>query len=41
MVIAPHVAAVPGLATFGLITGLNLLGDGVRDAIDAKGAIWL
>ncbi len=33
---APHVAAFPGLAILMLVLGLNLFGDGVRDALDPK-----
>ena len=32
--IAPHTAVVPGLAIVGTVVGLNLLGDGLRDALD-------
>ncbi|GGE15538.1 ABC transporter permease [Primorskyibacter flagellatus] len=31
---APHVATVPGAAIFLLVTGFNLLGDGLRDALN-------
>ena len=34
LAIAPHVATVPGLAIFLLTVALNLLGDGLRDALD-------
>jgi peptide/nickel transport system permease protein len=33
---APHVAAAPGVATFLLVVGLNLLGDGLRDLLDPR-----
>ena len=33
---APHVALAPGLATFLLVVGLNLLGDGLRDLLDPR-----
>ncbi|MBX3140523.1 MAG: ABC transporter permease [Trueperaceae bacterium] len=33
---APHVAAFPGLAIMGLVVALNLIGDGVRDALDVR-----
>ncbi len=33
---APHVAAMPGLVVFLVVMSLNLLGDGVRDAIDPR-----
>lgn len=34
--IAPHVAIVPGLAILLTVLGLNLLGDGLRDALDPR-----
>lgn len=34
--VASHVAAVPGLALFVLVLGLNLVGDGLRDALDPR-----
>ena len=34
--LAPHVASIPGLAIFLLVTGFNLLGDGLRDALDPR-----
>ena len=34
--VAAHVAAVPGLAIFLLVLGLNLMGDGLRDALDPR-----
>lgn len=34
--VASHVAAVPGLALFLLVAGLNLVGDGLRDALDPR-----
>ena len=33
---APHVAIVPGLAIVVTVMGLNLLGDGLRDALDPR-----
>ena len=33
---APHVAAVPGLAIFVTVLAFNLLGDGLRDALDPR-----
>jgi peptide/nickel transport system permease protein len=33
---APHVAAVPGLVVFLIVMSLNLVGDGVRDALDPR-----
>jgi peptide/nickel transport system permease protein len=34
--IAPHVAIMPGMAIVLLVLGLNLLGDGLRDALDPR-----
>ena len=34
--VAPHVAVVPGLAIVLTVLGLNLLGDGLRDALDPR-----
>ena len=34
--IAPHVALVPGMAIVLMVLGLNLMGDGLRDALDPK-----
>jgi ABC-type dipeptide/oligopeptide/nickel transport system permease subunit len=34
--VAPHVAAFPGLAIFVTVLGFNLLGDGLRDALDPR-----
>jgi len=34
--VAPHVAALPGLAIFLTVLGFNLLGDGLRDALDPR-----
>jgi len=36
MITAPHVAAVPGLAIMLVVFGFNLLGDGLRDALDPR-----
>ena len=33
---APHVATLPGLMIFLLVMSINLLGDGVRDALDPR-----
>ena len=33
---APHVSIFPGLAIIGLVLGLNLLGDGLRDTFDVR-----
>jgi peptide/nickel transport system permease protein len=34
--VASHVAAVPGLAIFILVLGFNLVGEGLRDALDPR-----
>ncbi|NCU19598.1 ABC transporter permease [Candidatus Falkowbacteria bacterium] len=34
--LAPHVALMPGLAIVATVLGLNLLGDGLRDALDPR-----
>ncbi|GFE49476.1 peptide ABC transporter permease [Roseobacter cerasinus] len=34
--LAPHIAIVPGVAIIGIVMGLNLLGDGLRDALDPR-----
>ncbi|MDQ7262164.1 ABC transporter permease [Paracoccus sp. PS-1] len=34
--LAPHVAIIPGLAIVVTVLGLNLLGDGLRDALDLR-----
>ncbi|STQ13098.1 glutathione transport system permease protein gsiD [Enterobacter cloacae] len=36
MVIAPHVAIFPSLAIFLTVLAFNLLGDGLRDALDPR-----
>lgn len=36
VMIAPHVAIMPGLAILLTVLGLNLLGDGLRDALDPR-----
>ena len=33
---APHVATFPGIAIFLAVLGFNLLGDGLRDALDPR-----
>jgi peptide/nickel transport system permease protein len=33
---APHVALIPGLAIFGVVVSVNLLGDGLRDVFDPR-----
>jgi peptide/nickel transport system permease protein len=34
--IAPHIATLPGLAIAVTVLGFNLLGDGLRDALDPR-----
>jgi peptide/nickel transport system ATP-binding protein/peptide/nickel transport system permease protein len=36
MMTSPHVAAIPGLAVLGLVWGLNMVGDGLRDLLDPR-----
>jgi len=36
MMVAPHLAVIPGLAIVVTVLGLNLLGDGLRDLLDPK-----
>jgi peptide/nickel transport system permease protein len=36
MITAPHVATTPGLAIMVVVFGFNLLGDGLRDALDPR-----
>jgi peptide/nickel transport system permease protein len=36
MITAPHVATVPGLCIMLVVLGFNLLGDGLRDALDPR-----
>ncbi|HZP96296.1 MAG TPA: ABC transporter permease [Candidatus Limnocylindria bacterium] len=36
MISAPHAAAIPGIAITVVVVGFNLLGDGLRDALDPK-----
>lgn len=36
MSIAPHMAIIPGIAIILTVLGLNLMGDGMRDALDPK-----
>jgi peptide/nickel transport system permease protein len=36
LMVAPHVATIPGLAIMLAVLGFNLLGDGLRDALDPK-----
>ena len=34
--VAPHIATIPGLAIMVAVLGFNLLGDGLRDALDPR-----
>lgn len=34
--VAPHVATIPGLAIMLAVLEFNLMGDGLRDALDPK-----
>ena len=34
--VAPHIAVIPGVAIFLLVLGLNLTGDGLREALDPR-----
>ena len=34
LMVAPHVAAIPGIAVLLLVLGFNLVGDGLRDMLD-------
>jgi peptide/nickel transport system permease protein len=36
LVLAPHVATIPGLAILLAVLGFNLFGDGLRDALDPR-----
>jgi glutathione transport system permease protein len=36
MVTAPHIALFPSLAIFLTVLAFNLLGDGLRDALDPR-----
>lgn len=36
LMVAPHVATIPGLAIMLAVLGFNLMGDGLRDALDHK-----
>ncbi len=36
LLVAPHVATVPGLAIMVAVLGFNLVGDGLRDALDPR-----
>lgn len=36
ILVAPHISLLPGIAIFLVVLSLNLLGDGLRDALDPK-----
>jgi peptide/nickel transport system permease protein len=36
LLVAPHITTVPGLAIMLAVLGFNLLGDGLRDALDPR-----
>jgi ABC-type dipeptide/oligopeptide/nickel transport system permease subunit len=36
LLVAPHVATVPGVAIMVAVLAFNLVGDGVRDALDPR-----
>jgi peptide/nickel transport system permease protein len=36
LLVAPHIATIPGLAIMVTVLGFNLLGDGLRDALDPR-----
>ena len=36
LLVAPHIATMPGLAIMVAVLGFNLLGDGLRDALDPR-----
>ena len=36
VIMAPHVATIPGLVILVLVVGINLLGDGLRDVLDPR-----
>jgi len=36
VIMAPHVATIPGFVILFIVTGLNLTGDGLRDVLDPK-----
>ncbi len=38
MLVAPHISVFPGIAIMLVVLGFNLLGDGLRDALDPKTA---
>jgi peptide/nickel transport system permease protein len=36
LLMAPHITTIPGLAIMLAVLGFNLLGDGLRDALDPR-----
>ena len=36
LLITPHITTIPGLAIMLAVLGFNLLGDGLRDALDPR-----
>jgi peptide/nickel transport system permease protein len=36
LLMAPHIATIPGLAIMFAVLGFNLLGDGLRDTLDPR-----
>jgi peptide/nickel transport system permease protein len=36
LIVAPHVATIPGLAIMVVVVGFNLFGDGLRDTLDPR-----
>jgi len=36
LLVAPHIATIPGMAIMVAVLGFNLLGDGLRDALDPR-----
>ncbi|MCC6956450.1 MAG: ABC transporter permease [Anaerolineales bacterium] len=36
IILAPHIVALPGIAIMSVVLGFNLLGDGLRDALDPR-----
>ena len=36
LIVAPHVATIPGLAIMLVVVGFNLFGDGLRDTLDPR-----
>lgn len=40
MIIAPWITIFPGLMIFFTVMGFNMLGDGLRDAMDPKTTLW-